>query len=234
MPDADPAAPVFDKVTARGLTKLYGATRALAGVSITLRAGTVTTLEGPNGAGKSTLLSLLATLAKPSSGKLRYGQLDPARDLDLIRPAIGLVAHEALVYPDLTPRESLAMLAQLYDLSDAAERVGAAVESAGLREIAGRPARTFSRGQLQRLSLARALLHDPMLLLFDEPTTGLDTASTERVVKAIGSARAGGRIVVVVTHDHDLAARVGDARVFIEKGRVARVEGDKFVVAEAG
>lgn len=224
---ADPVeeyAPPFDRVTARGLTRLYGATRALAGVDLTLRAGVVTSLEGPNGAGKSTLLSLLATLARPTSGTLRFGELDPQSDLDEIRPAIGLVAHDALVYPELTPRESLALYARLYDLPDAHRRVTDALARAGLTEIADRAARTFSRGQLQRLALARAQLHDPTLLLFDEPTTGLDVNATARVVDAIRAARAAGKIVVLVTHDHTLADQIADERVFLERGRVVRVE----------
>jgi heme exporter protein A len=184
----------------------------------------VTSLEGPNGAGKSTLLALLATLAKPTAGELRYGALDPREDLELIRPAIGLVAHEAMVYPDLTARESLALFARLYAVADAGAAVERAIARHALGEVCDRPARTFSRGQLQRLALARATLHDPVLLLFDEPTTGLDRAATERMVGAIDDARGRGRIVVLVTHDAALAERVADERVFLERGKVARVE----------
>jgi heme exporter protein A len=213
----------FETVTSRDLTKIYGSTRALAGVSLTFRSGMVTTLEGPNGAGKSTLLALLSTLARPTSGSLAYGEYNPREDLDVIRPAIGLVAHEALVYPDLSPRESLSLLADLYELPQRETAVKRAIERTGLGEIAHRPARTFSRGQLQRLALARAQLHDPKLLLFDEPTTGLDRVSTERVAAAIESARKEGKIVVLVTHDHGLAERVGDLRVFLEHGKVKQL-----------
>lgn len=214
----------FTHVTACALTKLYGSTRALAGVDLTVRAGEVTTLEGPNGAGKSTLLFLFATLMRPTSGTLRYGDLDPREDLDLIRPAIGLVAHEALVYPDLTVRESLTLFARLYALPDPEGIVARAMDHAGLTDLATRPARTLSRGQLQRLALARAQLHDPALLLFDEPTTGLDAASTERVAQAIEIARQKGKIVVVVTHDRTLAERIADVRVFMERGRIVRID----------
>ena len=221
------APPPFDHVTAKDLTRVYGPTRALAGVSLTLHAGEVTVLEGPNGAGKSTLLAVLATLARPSSGTVSFGEFDPREDLDVIRPAIGLVAHEALVYPDLTARESLDLFARLYALPDVSTTVTQALERGGLKDIADRPARTFSRGQLQRLALARAQLHDPVLLLFDEPTTGLDSASTERVVTAIIAARAAGKIIALVTHDHALAERVGDVRVFLERGRIVRTEKKK-------
>jgi heme exporter protein A len=209
-------------VVARDLTKLYGPTRALAGVSLTLAAGTVTSLEGPNGAGKSTLLALLATLARPTAGSLRYGPYAPDGDLDTIRPAIGLVAHDALVYPDLTARESLVLLARLYGLPDVDGAVSMSLSRAGLDDMAGRAARTFSRGQLQRLALARAQLHDPTFLLFDEPTTGLDAGAAARVVEAIETARRRGKIVALVTHDPALAGRVADERVFLERGRVVR------------
>jgi heme exporter protein A len=210
----------FERVVVDNVTKVYGPTRALAGVSLVLDAGTVTVLEGPNGAGKSTLLGILATLARPTSGTVRYGDLDARDDIEVIRPEIGLVAHEALVYPDLTARESLRLFGRLYEIDHLEERVAQALAETGLVEIADRAARTFSRGQLQRLSLARAQLHAPKLMLFDEPTTGLDAASTERAVSAIERARDRKKIVVVVTHDRVLAERVATKRVRLERGRV--------------
>jgi heme exporter protein A len=193
-------------------------------VSLTLEAGRVASIEGPNGAGKSTLLALLATLARPTDGTLRFGNLDPRTDIETIRPEIGLVAHDAMVYADLTARESLEFYAHLYELAEPRVSVDSALARAGLTEIADRAARTFSRGQLQRLALARATLHDPMLLLFDEPTTGLDTIATERVADAVAAAKRDGRIVVVVTHDAAFARRVADVRIFLERGRVVRSE----------
>jgi heme exporter protein A len=210
----------FNRVVAHELTKLYGATRALSGVSLTLTAGTVTSLEGPNGAGKSTLLALLATLVRPTSGSVHYGTYSLRDDLDAIRPAIGLVAHDALVYRDLSARESLLLFARLYNIQSPDQAVSRALERADLVSIADRTARTFSRGQLQRLALARAQLHDPALLLFDEPTTGLDTNATNRVVETIEMVKQRGRMVVLVTHDHALAQRVADTRVFLERGRI--------------
>ncbi len=210
----------FERVQVENVTKVYGATRALSGVSLAFDAGTVTTLEGPNGAGKTTLLGILATLARPTTGTVKYGELDARADVDLIRPAIGLVAHEALVYPDLSARESLRLFGKLYEIDHREERVSRALQEGGLTEVADRPARTFSRGQLQRLALARAQLHAPKLMLFDEPTTGLDVASTERVIAAIETARARKKIVVVITHDRAVAERVATRRVTIERGRI--------------
>jgi heme exporter protein A len=220
MPDTG-LSPPFTRVNVRDISKVYGPTRALGGVSLMLEAGTVTSIEGPNGVGKSTLLAILATLAKPTRGEVLYGEYDPRDDLDIIRPAIGLVAHEAMVYPDLSARETLNLMAKLYGIGNPRAAVDAMLEQSALAEFANRPARTLSRGQLQRLALARAQLHDPVCLLFDEPTTGLDLASTERVAAAIDAARARGKIVALVTHDRALAERVADVRVFLARGRVS-------------
>jgi heme exporter protein A len=214
----------YGRVEVERVSLAYGSTRALAGVTVAFDAGTVSTLEGPNGAGKSSLLSVLATLARPSAGAVRMGEFLLPEDRDLVRPTIGLVAHDALVYPDLTARESLALFARWYRVQDPAAALARVIETYALGPFVDRPARTLSRGQLQRVALARATVHEPTLLLFDEPTTGLDHASTERVAGAIEDARAKGRIVVVVTHDRALAERVADRRVFLGRGRVERVD----------
>lgn len=211
----------FDQVSVEKLTRVYGATRALAGVTLTFQAGEVCSVEGSNGAGKSTLLLVLATLVKPTAGRVRYGEYELPDDREDIRGAIGLVGHEAMVYPDLTVRESLSLMATLHDLPSPDARIAEVLRAVSLTELADRTARTLSRGQLQRLALARAELHDPSLLLFDEPTTGLDTAATERLALAIGRAREQKRVVVMVTHDHPFSARVADVRVTMERGRVA-------------
>lgn len=213
----------FDEVQVEKLTRVYGATRALAGVTLTFRAGEVCSVEGGNGAGKSTLLLVLATLVRPTAGRVIYGEYELPEDREEVRAAIGLVGHEAMVYPDLTARESLTLMATLHDLPSAEARIEEALKGVGLTEFADRPARTYSRGQLQRLALARAELHDPSLLLFDEPTTGLDANATERLVKAVMAARERGRVVVVVTHDRPFAERVADVRVTLERGKVKSV-----------
>jgi heme exporter protein A len=214
----------FTRVEVERVSLAYGPTRALTNVSVSFDAGTVSTLEGPNGAGKSTLLNVLATLARPTSGAVRYGELELPDDRALVRPSIGLVAHEALVYPDLTGRESLELFARWYRVDEPEAAIEKVIETYALGSFVDRPVRTLSRGQLQRVALARATVHEPSLLLFDEPTTGLDHASTERVAAAIEGARARGCVVIVVTHDRPLAERVADRRVFLQRGRVERVE----------
>jgi heme exporter protein A len=214
----------FNEVQVEKLVRVYGATRALGGVNLTFRAGEISAVEGGNGAGKSTLLLVLATLIKATSGTVRYGDYTLPDDRDDVCSAVGMVGHESMLYPDLTGLESLTFVGRLHDLPDPEGLARKALAAVGMRELGDRPARTLSRGQLQRLALARAELHDPSLLLFDEPTTGLDTHATERLAKAIGAAKERGRIVVLVTHDHDFAARVADIRITMERGKIRAID----------
>ena len=215
--------PGYDRVEARGLVKTYGATRALAGVDADLPGGEVTVVEGPNGSGKSTLLAILSLLVRPSRGTLRFGAMDARTDAGALRGTVGVLAHAALVYPDLTGIESLHFTASLHDLrpAEASGRIAALRDRFELGGFAERPARTYSRGQLQRLALARTLLHRPTLVLLDEPSTGLDTASTARLVDAVAEEKARGAIVVVVTHDAAFAASIATRRLRLARGRVA-------------
>jgi heme exporter protein A len=212
----------FDRIEARDLVKLYGPTRALSGLSLTLHAGQVTAIEGANGSGKSTLLNILSLLARPTRGALRFGEHDPRKQPGL-RACIGLVAHAAMVYPELSGRENLALSARLYGLGAQAAVLGELDQRFELGAFMQRPARTYSRGQLQRLSLARALLHAPRLLLLDEPSTGLDAAGNARLIEAMRKERARGAIVVLVTHDAALAESVADRRVTLARGKLAGV-----------
>jgi len=209
----------FDRVEGRQLVKTYGPTIALSGVDVSLAAGEITAIEGPNGSGKSTLLSLLSLLARPTRGQLAFGAYDPLRTPSL-RGRIGLVAHAAMVYPDLSGDENLALTAALYGVSAEPQELSALRERFELGVFMQRPARTYSRGQLQRLSLARALVHAPRLLLLDEPSTGLDGRGVERLIEVMRAERTRGAIVVLVTHDAPLAEAVADRRVRLRQGRV--------------
>jgi heme exporter protein A len=211
--------PHFDRVETRGLTKVYGPTRALSGVDATFTAGTVTSVEGPNGSGKSTLLSLLALIATPTRGTIRFGDREASKQPGL-RRQIGVLAHAAMIYPDLNAYENLALFASLHDLP-VDRPLDRERDRFGLGAWAGRPARTYSRGQLQRVALARALLHEPALLLLDEPSTGLDSSSLERLIDAVRLERERGAIVVLVTHDQGLSERIADRRLTLSQGRVA-------------
>jgi heme exporter protein A len=211
----------FSTVTGRGLVKAYGPTRALAGVDLTLSPGRVTVLEGPNGSGKSTLLGLLALLVRPTRGTIHYGAHEAQDASAGLRSRIGVLAHAAMIYPDLSGRESLQLFAALHGLTDVDARLARLLERFEIGAFVDRPARTYSRGQLQRVALARALLHSPRLLLLDEPSTGLDVTSVERLARAVEEEREAGTIIVLVTHDEPLAERLADERVRLVRGRIA-------------
>jgi heme exporter protein A len=213
----------FNDVRLVDVSRHFGRRRAVSHVSLDARSGDILGLLGPNGAGKSTLIGMLATLVAPTSGTVSYGG-QPARALGAsLRGRIGLLAHELYLYPELTARQNLQFFASLYGL-DAATAVPAALESAGLADRADDEVAAFSRGMRQRLALERALLHQPRLVLMDEPFTGLDDAATEIVRRRLQALTAAGAIVVLATHDLDLA----DGLVT----RVAVVSGGRLVADE--
>lgn len=211
----------FDEVVARDVSRHYGRRRALSRVSITCRAGEVLGLLGPNGAGKSTLLSILATLLAPSSGDVRYGSMTAAAAGPALRARLGFLSHDLHLYPELTAAENLRFFARLYGLGDVERRVAGALDRAGLGSRRDDVVSGFSRGMRQRLALERALLHDPRLLLLDEPFTGLDDQSVSALVARLADLRRAGRIVVVVTHDLDVAERLLDKVAVLKDGRLA-------------
>ena len=216
----------LSRVAVRKVGKRFGQHRALANVDVELAAGEVCALLGPNGAGKSTLLGILSTLVRPSSGDVSYHEGDAARRSDdRLRSEIGLLAHASLCYGELTAVENLEFFAGLYGIADPTARAHALLDQVGLDAKAReRPARTYSRGMMQRLALARALVADPSLLLLDEPFTGLDRGGALSLGKRLGQARAEGVIVLVVTHDLEAIAEVTDHVVVLRRGQVAHAE----------
>jgi len=209
----------FEDVSVAGLAKSYGPTLALAGVDLTFTAGTATAIQGSNGSGKSTLLWLLAMLAYPTRGEIRYGRYGASHS-DGLRASIGFVAHQLQLYPGLSGRENLLLAAKLHDLPFAAKRAADLCDALALGEYWDRPVRTYSRGQAQRVSIARALLHQPRLLLMDEPSTGLDLTSTASCIDIIEHAKAEGAIVVLVTHEANFASTVADRVLQMNRGRI--------------
>lgn len=205
------------RVELRAVTKTYGPVRALVGVSARFDAGRVSMVLGPNGSGKSTLLSILGTLARPTSGKVLHGALGRTREE--VRTVLGWVGHDSLCYGDLTGRENIELAAKLHGLAPqpAFESARARFDLAAFAE---RPFRTYSRGQRQRVALARALVHEPLLLLLDEPTTGLDARSVESLQTVVRAEAARGAVVVVITHDEVFAKAAGDVRVVLDRGRI--------------
>jgi len=208
----------FHEVSADDLSRHFGRRRAVSHVTFRATRGTVLGLLGPNGAGKSTLLAMLATLLRPSSGAIHYGEFK-ASGGSLLRSRIGALGHDLFLYPELTARENLAFFAGLYGIADANGRALAALERAGLAARADDPVSSLSRGMRQRVALERALIHDPRLALLDEPFTGLDDASTGALVERLRTLRESGAIVVLATHDLDLADGLLDQAIFLRDGR---------------
>ncbi len=195
----------FDRIALTDVSRHFGRRRAVARVSLTLERGDILGLLGPNGAGKSTLLSMLATLMVPTSGEIRYGMWTAVEAGAAIRAKIGVLGHELHLYPELSARQNLEFFASLYNLVDSRAAVERALQAAGLTERADDQVASFSRGMRQRLALERALLHRPTLVLLDEPFTGLDDRAVSIVSGRFRQLAAEGAIVVVATHDLDVA-----------------------------
>ena len=204
---------------ASGLGKRFGRSAALDGIDFELAAGASLALLGPNGAGKSTLLRLLAGLARPTSGSLRVAGM-PAH-LPAARRQVGFIGHASLLYPYLTARENLLFAARLHQVPDVDARVERWLERAGLSGVAALPVSHFSRGMSQRLAIARGLVHDPHLLLLDEPFAGLDARAANRLAEQLAALHAAGRTLVLVTHDLKRAAELSDRAIVLAAGRIA-------------
>jgi heme ABC exporter ATP-binding subunit CcmA len=215
----------FSRLAAIDLGRHFGRRKALAHVSFECHAGEIVGLLGPNGAGKSTLLSILATLLAPSTGRVEYGQVSADKAGAVLRARLGMLGHDLYLYPELTARENLQFFARLYGLPDPERSVREGLEHAALRSRADDQVNGFSRGMRQRLALERALLHRPRLLLLDEPFTGLDQASSAALSARLRGLREQGCIIILATHDLEVAEDVVTRTLFLRSGRLAEQPG---------
>jgi heme exporter protein A len=204
----------------RDVSKQFGILQALAGVCLRVEPGDSILLYGPNGAGKTTLLRVLSTLARPSEGKVLYDGADVHAQPTAAKAAIGFVSHTTFLYGELTARENLEFAGKLFGLRDPSQRIAVVLDLFHLRERAGTPVRELSRGYQQRVSLARAFLHDPQFLLLDEPFTGLDAASTESLQGLMRRLRAQGKGLIFSTHDFEQGKAIARRLVAMERGKV--------------
>jgi len=207
-------------IEVRGLTKHFGSQAALRGIDLDVRRGEFLTVVGPNGAGKTTLMRILATLTQPTEGQVRVGGYDLAQQPAAARRLMGFVSHQPLLYDDLTAEENLRFYARLYGVSEAKAQISAALSWVGLTARRGDLVRTFSRGMKQRLAIVRALLHDPLLLLLDEPYAGLDQEAVVVFRKILAVLRRRERTVVMTTYNLERGAALADRVAMLVEGRI--------------
>lgn len=204
----------------RGLTKEFGRLQVLRGVDLSLERGDCVALLGPNGAGKTTLIRILATLSRPSQGDVYVAGRSILREDRHVRRLIGLVSHQTFLYGDLTAEENLHFYGRLYGARDLSERVPALLEQVGLYHRRRDPVRTYSRGMQQRLSIARSIVHDPPILLLDEPDTGLDQSASRVLGDLLRLFNAGSRTVLMTSHHLERAQELSRRVVMLVDGQL--------------
>ncbi|HUY18294.1 MAG TPA: heme ABC exporter ATP-binding protein CcmA [Candidatus Binataceae bacterium] len=209
-------------LAARGVAMAFGLVPVLRDVNFELWPGTLASISGVNGAGKSTLVKIFAGLIRPSSGTVAVSGVPGARG------AIGLLSHQSLLYPNLTAVENLEFYAALYGLRDARQRAARWLERAGLQALGDYRVRTISRGNEQRLAIARALIADPALLIMDEPFSALDSGGVALVRQLIGEALARGCAVVITAHSADALVGLDFEAYELSRGRLARHPGGRL------
>jgi len=207
-------------VDVRGLVKAFDHRPVLRGVDLRVGSGETLAILGANGSGKTTLLRIIATLSSPTRGSVAWFG-EPSASLVEIRRRIGLVPHESLLYDTLTVAENLRFFGGLYDLPP--ERVECALDEYALRPLALRRVRVLSRGQRQQVNLARALLHEPDLLILDEPYTGLDVGAAERLTATLRASAARGCTVILTTHDPEGAGALDADVAVMLSGRLTEI-----------
>ncbi|MGQ9583817.1 MAG: heme ABC exporter ATP-binding protein CcmA [Anaerolineae bacterium] len=208
-------------IEVEGLHKAFGHHVVLRGVDLAVATGETLALVGPNGAGKTTLIRILATLSRPTRGRCRLVGLDLREDGAAVRRKVGLVSHQTLLYGDLSAEENLWFYARLYGLESPKARIAELLERVGLASRKTGLVRTFSRGMQQRLAIARAILHDPPILLLDEPDTGLDPHAAERLQEILEELALRGRTVLMTTHQLERGLRMASRVAILAGGRIA-------------
>lgn len=200
-----------------GLRKSYGSVDALNGIDLNVRMGEFLTLFGPNGAGKTTLLKVLSTIISPTSGKVIIDGLDLKEAHHDIRKKIGVISHKTFLYGDLTALENLLFYARMYDIGSPAERALELIKEVGLEGRGNHQVRTFSRGMEQRLSIARALIHDPNIIYLDEPYSGLDQHAALMLRSLLKKLHTQDRTIIMTTHNITHGLEISD-RIVIQLG----------------
>lgn len=210
-------------VEVSGLTRSFGPRKAVAGVSFSLAAGECLALFGPNGAGKTTLLRVLAGLLKPSSGSAKVAGISLPAGAD-VRSRVGLISHHTMLYEALSPRENVSFAARLYSVPDVSTRVENSLRRMSMSDRADTPVRLLSRGMQQRVSIARATVHAPRIVLADEPYSGLDESGARALTVLFQELRSAGAAIIIVTHNLAEGLSVATHAAVMQSGRFVRYD----------
>ncbi|MDI6689341.1 MAG: heme ABC exporter ATP-binding protein CcmA [Actinomycetota bacterium] len=213
-------------IRAEGLSKIFGRRKVLQDINFELEKGEFLTIIGPNGAGKTTLIKILATLVLPSSGSVKIDGFDLRRDSIAIRERMGLISHNPLLYGDLTAYENLLFYGRMFDIRGLEARISQLLEKVELGHRKFDVVRTFSRGMQQRLSIARVLLHNPSILLLDEPHSGLDPHATDILDDLLEDLKREDRTFIMATHNLEKGLEHATSILILSEGRMV-FQGEK-------
>ena len=211
-------------IEVKGLIKKFGHKTALRKVDIFLTEGDSLALFGPNGAGKSTLIQVLSSLLQPTSGRVRIAGYDTRRDREALHQIIGLIGHQTFLYPDLTAYENLKFYGAMYGITRLNDRIAEVLDLVGLSDYRNDVVQNFSRGMQQRLSIGRAIIHDPMIMFLDKPFTGLDQEGSEDFLKLILQFRDQGKTVIMASHQLQLGLELCDRAAILKSGRIVYLQ----------
>jgi len=207
-------------VEVRGLTRSFGKIVALDKLDLVIREGEFLTVFGPNGAGKTTLIGILSALVKPTSGQILFSGRSIQSNSNQLRRSIGVIEHQPLLYTQLTARENLRFFARMYGIDRPGKRIDEVLGAIDLLHRSHDLAGTFSRGMTQRLSIARAMLHEPSIYLLDEPYSGLDQHSADALRDLLARLREQGKTILMTTHNLERGFELSDRNIIMIKGRV--------------
>lgn len=207
-------------VKVEGLTKSFGNQRALRGIDLEVRQGEFIVIFGPNGAGKSTLIKVLAGIMNPSSGSVLVGGLSLKDNAEEVRRRIGVVSHQTFLYGNLTAYENLEFYSRMYDVPRREARIGEVAVMVGMTSRLHDRVSTLSRGMQQRISIARALLHKPVIMLLDEPETGLDQQAISMLWEVLPAEGGAKRSVILTSHSLERGLELGERLLILDKGKI--------------
>jgi len=217
---SDPSLNSQIDILVKGVTKTFGNLEALRGIDLNVKKGEFLTLFGPNGAGKTTLIKLLATLTKPTSGKLTVSGYDTLKEAEEVRASVGVISHDPYLYENLSAFENIKFFGDMYGLPDTDTRSVELIKLLGLDKRMHDLVRTFSRGMKQRLSVARAIVHDPSVLLLDEPYTGLDQKGAQIFGDTLKWLKTHERTILMTTHNIEEGLHLSDRVGIITSGKI--------------